>query len=452
MRAYFSTSNRARSATKRLAVVATLALALGACGHADPAPTASSSGSTEPAQTSQEAVGSFGTLENVCGPGEPESSDARGVTDSTIEIGVQNDATNTLQPGLGEVYLTIAEAFADWCNDAGGINGRQIEIVNRDGQITQAAATVVDACQSDFMLVGGGTPFDAPTVDPRVGCELGSIPAYAASPVANRAELQALPLRVSPEESNVGLYRLLQDEYADEFEKTGMLAIDVESLLLPYEATRDGIDQSGLGNVVSFQKLPLTVDEYRTYVEPLVDKVDNLVPSPADNTNLFQAMVDVGYEPAVMTGAANLYSPATIESLKATGLDVPFYLGMPTFPLELADQNPTVQKMIELEKQVDPDAEINSSAWAAWLLFAQSATECGDGLTVDCVISKATKDTKYTAGGILAPVDLSNPTAATPCVAVMSVDANGFAYEEDLTQPTDSIFNCDPDNVINLEG
>ena len=49
-----------------------------------------------------------------------------------------------------------ATAFADWCNAAGGINGRKIVIDNRDAALFNAAQQTTAACQSDFMAVGGG--------------------------------------------------------------------------------------------------------------------------------------------------------------------------------------------------------------------------------------------------------------------------------------------------------
>ncbi len=47
--------------------------------------------------------------------------------------------------------------------------------------------------------------------------------------------------------------------------------------------------------------------------------------------------------------------------------------------------------------------------WITWLLFAKSASACEE-LTVDCVIDNATADKAYTAGGLMAPIDTSDPT------------------------------------------
>ncbi|CAN5662715.1 hypothetical protein BH10ACT1_BH10ACT1_17060 [soil metagenome] len=426
-----------------------------ACGHSDPP---AASGTTAPGGTETTtaaadtaAPGDFGTLKGVCGPGEAKSIKGRGITDDAIQIGVLNDATASLAPGLGAIYLDTAKAFTDWCNEAGGINGRKITWVGRDAQITQAAARITDACQSDFMLVGGATPFDANTVEPRLACELGAIPSYAASPEATQSKLQALPTRVPATEANLGLERLLEDQYGDAFKKIGVLAVDTPSLLAPTQVFASALDKAGY-EVTSFQKIPLTVDNWRTFVQPLVGKVDALAVPSADATGLFRAMNDVGYVPDVMV-ASNGYSEGLITSLKATPIEAPLYLSTNLFPLELADQNPAVKLALELTEEQGSKYPVDAGAipsWESWVLFAQAATACGDDLTVDCVIEKATTQTDYDAGGLMAPVDLTDPTAISPCVAILTADAEGFHYDEKLTKPTDGVFNCDPKNITKV--
>lgn len=393
-------------------------------------------------------------MEGICGPGEPTGSPARGVTPTEIQVGVLNDATSTLSPGLGAIYLVVAEAFTEWCNAAGGINGRRITFVSRDAGITQAAARVTDACQSDFMLVGGATPFDANTVAPRLDCDLGAIPAYAASPEAITSDLQALPTRVAFEQANIGVLRLLEGTYGDAFDRIGMLAIDTPSLLQPAEAAAKAIGNAGY-DVVSFQKLPLTADSWRTYVQPLQGKADAVLPAPVDPTGFFRAMRDVGYQPEVLLNlSGSAYGPQLIDSLEAAPVDAPYYVGTTLYPLELADENPAVKLALDLTEATGTDLPVDPGAnavWASWLLFAQSATACGNDLTMACVIDGATRQTDYTAGGLLSPVDLSDPTAIPACIAVLSADADGFHYERELTQPTDDVFNCDPANVAEVE-
>ena len=97
----------------------------------------------------------------ICEPGPGGASSVRGVGAKTINIAVENDASNTIVPGLEVEFTQQATAFADWCNAAGGIDGRKIVIDNRDAALFNVASQMTAACQSDFMAVGGGYAIDA---------------------------------------------------------------------------------------------------------------------------------------------------------------------------------------------------------------------------------------------------------------------------------------------------
>src|ERR1700685_3834761 len=101
------------------------------------------------------------------------ASSVRGVGDKTINIAVENDASNTIVPGLEVEFTQQATAFADWCNAAGGITGRKIVLDNRDAALFNVAAQMTQACQTDFMAVGGGYAIDASGVPIREKCGLG---------------------------------------------------------------------------------------------------------------------------------------------------------------------------------------------------------------------------------------------------------------------------------------
>ena len=75
----------------------------------------------------------------ICEPGPGGASTVRGVGSKTINIAEFNDASNTIDPGLEAEFPQQATAFADWCNAAGGIDGRKIVIDNRDAALFNAA-------------------------------------------------------------------------------------------------------------------------------------------------------------------------------------------------------------------------------------------------------------------------------------------------------------------------
>lgn len=430
------------------ALLATALFALSACGHSSPDASNSGTAATTTVAT-QDEPGVFGKMGRICAPadGAVAPSDVRGVTDTEIQIGVLNDAGNSLAPGLGASYPKVAKAFAEWCNDAGGINGRKIVITDRDAKLFNSASVVVDACASDFMLVGGGAALDEPTIAPREKCKLGSIPSLNASYADQISDYSAVVGRTSPKESNWGLFRLLEPQYADAFEKIGIIALDTPDVRSAYENFQAALESKGLG-VTSFQAVSQNLDNVRTYIQPLVGTSEALVlafPAP----EIFQAVKDVGYAPEVVVDQGSaFYNNAAVDTLAQVPLGAPVYTASTTYPLDLAAENATAAKLVELEKaafgEVDP---ANVTPWITWLLFAQSASAC-EVLTVDCVIEHATSDDAFTAGGLMAPVDMTDPTKVNSCLAVNTVSGDGIVYDEKLTDADVGPFNCDPANVI----
>ncbi len=85
-------------------------------------------------------------------------------------------------------------------------------------------------------------------------------------------------------------------------------------------------------------------------------------------------------------------------------------------------------------------------------MWAKSASACGADLTVSCVLNQAAATRDWDAGGIQAPIEslsMTNPQPS-PCFALLKTEPNRFVYDKTLTQPNQSIWNCDPKNVVHL--
>ncbi|QCW50087.1 ABC transporter substrate-binding protein [Nocardioides dongxiaopingii] len=111
-----------------------------------------------------------------CGAGgreegdEPgEEVDTVGVTDTSVKIGAHFPLTGVAAPGYSEIP-TGAQAYFDYVNAAGGINGRTIEyVVKDDGYDPSKTGAVTNELVLDeeiFAMVGGlGTPTHRTVVD-----------------------------------------------------------------------------------------------------------------------------------------------------------------------------------------------------------------------------------------------------------------------------------------------
>jgi Periplasmic binding protein len=394
----------------------------------------------------------------ICAPGPGGASSVRGVGDKTINIAVENDASNTIVPGLEAEFAEQATAFADWCNAAGGIDGRKIVIDNRDAALFNAATQMTAACQNDFMAVGGGFAIDQASVPIREKCGLGQISAYVPSIAGAMATDQVDPGGTNTDSITAGWYGALTKAYPKAVKVAGMGSDDTPSDVQP--ETKDEFAAEAQGwKVVDFLLPPTSVENWAPYVEQYQQKgVTALWPADTANFTPFaQAMATAGYHPAFVILGTQFANSPTQQAVVANPSLPPVYVETQWWPLSLASQNPSTEELVTIMHKyakgdsIDFDDEIGAESW---LLWAKSASACGASLTVTCVLNNAAATTNWDAGGIEAPIaklTLSNENPQpSPCFAMMQFTTKGIIYDKKLTDPTQSIWNCNPKNVVHL--
>jgi ABC-type branched-subunit amino acid transport system substrate-binding protein len=440
------------------AATAVLLVGITACGRSGstssgPAAAAGSSSGT----SSVPSKGDFGSLKGICGPGNATGGSGRGISKTAIKVGTMADPGASVAPGLGEEFFQVGTSFVKWCNAAGGINGRKIQLTEYDAKYFNVAQQMIDACQSEFMLVGNGNAVDAPGAKPRVACGLGEIPSYSTSPeaIASGLQIQATPNPVN--QFQVGPYRLMGLTYPD-VKKQGLAIAgsNVASLKPDSERARDATEKIGY-KVVDYSERPPAVDNYRPYFERIKQSgakgyndttLSNLSPELA-------AYKNTGTNLSWWMMGNQLYNADTIKAVKAQGAPTKLYQYFSHLPFELSGQFPVVQQIkgIMSAGVADPKySDFTALAFNAWTLWAKSATACGTDLTQACVLEKAGSEKAWTAGGFFPARDTNpkNPLAPT-CYVIMDATPNGFVYDKAVTQPNSSVYNCDPNNVVNLE-
>jgi ABC-type branched-subunit amino acid transport system substrate-binding protein len=437
-------------------LVALVAVGCGRSGSSTPGGTTSSS-APAPAPASSSAgiaAGDFGTATKVCRPGSGTGGPGgRGIVGKTIHIGTLADPGAAAAPGLEQEFFDVADAFSKWCNAAGGINGRTIVVDKLDAKLFEGGAQVTQACQKDFMLVGGGNALDAPDVKPRISCKLGQIPGYTVSPEATAAGLQVSPNASVPHVYPVGILRLLADAYPDSKQGLGIAGSSLASLTPQGTRAQEAWEKLGY-KVSTLQPRPALVDNYRPWIEQMKAagaKADFEIVAQ-DATPIFTAMSNTGFKPEFALFAQTFYSDKSVQAAKSVSYFPPSYVNFYNLPFELADKYPVVAQ----EKSILAASKSNPSftsfvplGFDAWVLWAQSATACGDNLTQDCVLKNAAAHPSWDAGGLFAPVD-TNPAThkTTDCVVVMRLTKTGFVYDQKVTNPNKGIYNCDPRNLV----
>jgi hypothetical protein len=411
------------------------------------------------AASASNSSGAWPGVGKICEPGPGGASTVRGVGATTINIAVFNDAANTITPGLEVEFPQQATAFADWCNAAGGIDGRKIVVDNRDAALFNAAQQTTAACQSDFMAVGGGMALDQPAVPIREKCGPGQISGYVVSNVSLLASDQVDPGGGNTDSVPAGYFGAMTNAYPKAVKAAGMGAGDTPSVLQPETKAEFGAEAQGW-KVVDFLEPPVSVENWAPYVEQYQQKgVTALWPADDSNFTPFaQAMTTAGYHPAFVLLGTQFDNIQTQKDVADNPSLPPVYIETAWWPLAQASQNPSTEELVTVMHKYAKGDRIDfddEEGVESWLLWAKAASACGAAnLTVTCVLNHAAATRNWDAGGIQAPIaslTLSNENPQpSPCFAMLKVEAKGIVYDKALTHPTQSIWNCNSKNVVQL--
>ncbi|WP_327432349.1 ABC transporter substrate-binding protein [Streptomyces sp. NBC_01236] len=427
----------------RRLLIAALVLALAGCSARSA--TSSSDVPSKSAPGGSAAQGDFGTLKNVCHDGSPKAVTSQGVTTTDIKVGVFSDVGFTKNPE----FVNAAKVFTSWCNDAGGINGRQLVPTTRDAKLFEGRQRMIEACREDFALVGGGTAFDGTAVKDRLKCLLPEFPAQSVQLEAFGADLsvQTLPAGVGYA-SYPGYYSwLIKEAYPDSAGHIGIISGDIPTTKVLANEAKELLPALG-GKVTYTDLYPAAgVADWTPYAQTIKSKkLKGLIFNGdfASLAKLEQALTNTGYKLDWVDANNNAYGPAFIK-LAGTGLDTQTnFADLSGFsPLEQASGNPATKKVVDLFAKYAPGAQVTLPAlraFSAWLLFASAASDCAE-LTRKCVYDNTVKQKAWTGGGLQAPADLTSPTNPPTCFNVVKATSKGWTAAD--FKPDQGAYRCD---------
>lgn len=454
---------------RKLIVTVTVLAALAAgCGDRGDDPSASpggDGGTDTPGATTPASGegGDWGDLTGVCGPNEgggaipdlgPE--EVQGLSEDTITLGTVADPGNTVRPGLNQALFDASDAFVQWCNEQGGINGKQIDLTKRDTGLFEYEPVVGEACNEDFALVGGGAIQDDLWPEVGAACGLIDIAGFAVTPdkagVANQDPFDTRTIQPLPNASDqfpVGPMLLLAEEFPEAGDRVGIIYGDMQTLIDQKEKEERAYAAIGHTVVHTDTYNLLGEGNWRPFATSLQSSdVQFLrwVGEPNDAGAMEQAMSQVGFVPAVRVYEANFYDPVYLDSAGPAAEGA--FVGLSFHPLEEADDNPATALYLENVDKVDGQVSVlGLQSTSAWLLFATAAKECDleNNLSRSCILEKAGAITEWTAGGLHSP---SSPgtNEASRCWLVMTVEDGAFTR----WGPTDEPFRCDDSFVVDV--
>jgi hypothetical protein len=398
----------------------------------------------------------FGDLESPCGEAEDGAAAAsateQGVTDSQIVIGYGDDAGYQVSPGLSHETSDAIEAMIDWCNEQGGINGRQIVGNYYDAAITDVVNAMTQACGEVFMLVGNAWALDSAQEETRLGCGLPSVPTYSVSPDFANAPLmyQSVPnpADVYPAGWAEQVAELFPDEVKNSTVMFGNFAATID--------TKDKVLQTFDDFGFEFLDCPIEYNiagepDWKPFAQRMADCGAEVVyysgqPYP-NMQNLLDDAAQVGFDPIWLTDS-NAYLQSFAD-WNATGNGDRVYLRTAFTPFEQADSNPATQQYLDIVTEHGGDtSQLGEQATSSFLLWATAAKECGADLTRECVLDQLSQITSWTGGGLHAE---SNPGGNMPPECAMLLKLDGTTWTQ-ASPEEEGEFDCNPDGAIELTG
>ncbi|HWJ97178.1 MAG TPA: hypothetical protein VNQ33_03395, partial [Acidimicrobiales bacterium] len=246
---------------KLLGLLAVLALTVAAasCGDrgSDSSGGTDSGSTTAPASDGAGGKGDWGDLKGVCGPKEkggevPSGDDSQGVSEDSITLGTVADPGFSARPGLNQEIFDAGDAFVEWCNAAGGINGKQLKLNKHDAKLTDYKPALDDACKTDFAMVGGGAVQDNLWETTGKACDLIDVAGFAVTPekagLAGQQPSETRTVQPVPNPGDryiVAGLKLVDDKFPGALDKTGFLTADFQTLAAQFTKESQGFEAEG---------------------------------------------------------------------------------------------------------------------------------------------------------------------------------------------------------------
>ena len=340
------------------------------------------------------------------------------------------------RPGLNQEIFDTATAFVDWCNEAGGINGKQLELNLHDAAITEYQPVMQESCQSDFAIVGSGAVQDNFWESTGAACGLIDIAGFSVTAekagLAGRDALEARSVQPVPNASDrfqVGSFVAVDADFPDAAERSGIVYGDLDTIIAQEDKVKDGLEQIGHTFVHEAAYNILGEANWAPFAQALQDDDVQFLHFVGEGENfaqLIQAMDEIDYRPEEIVLETNLYDQNWVDAAGPAADGV--FIRTVFWPFEEADANPATQQYLDLlteSRRQDRPARRPVDVVVAPVRPAARDCDLDNDLTRTCVLERAAAAEDWTGGGLHAP---TNPGSnePTPCTIVLPVEDGAF--------------------------
>ena len=395
-----------------------------------------------------------GTLPVPCGEGEapPGAVPAgeTGVSQDEIKIAVISDRAGQIKVPTAGIEESV-QAFVDWCNGFGGINGRTLALTKIDSKLFSHLEATQEACNAGvWAIVGSGSVSDNQGAQAMVDCGLVEVPAYTATTAKADSDrlVQPLPNPSATFNSAPAVYQV--DNHPEAVKKAALLWGGIDTARSQAERIKEAYEKVGFTFVYE-KETEVIQENYIAEAKAMKDKgvqYVNFVNSTAEAVKLLKDIETQKVDPEVIELGQQYYDPQLLDAGSAAEGVV---VQLNTVPFEDADESPALQAYLDAYDQLGAKIEPTSlgvQAWSAGLLFATAVKSLGDDLSRDSLLA-ALKDVHEWDGGGLHGTSDPGANKGAPCLAFTQVVDGAFAR---LYPEEPATFDCNADYAIPLEG
>ena len=249
------------------------------------------------------------------------------------------------------------DAFVEFCNSLGGINGRRLVLKHYDSKILNEGDAMKQACDDDiFALVGSGSVQDDQGALTMVQCKLVEVAAYTATYVKGLSPRVFSPVPNPGTEYAVGPGKFIAEQFPDAVKKAAILWPNLPVGRTQAARQRDAYSQAAGFEFVYSNPTDVLVQDWGPIVSAVRDTGAEWITditTLSEMEHLLQAMNDAGWKPTVVDLGQQYYD----ESLPGKpGTDGALVLTN-TVPFEEARPEPRAPGVLEVaEAGVAEDA------------------------------------------------------------------------------------------------
>jgi branched-chain amino acid transport system substrate-binding protein len=408
------------------------------------------SSTTKPSSTT--ASTSSSTTTTASSQRTPRGAPSPGVTATTVNVGQVDDLTLPIS-GLFKGAQDGTQAYFDYVNSLGGVNGRKIKLDAQDSAYSNGVVANNTAAQikNDFALVGGFSLDDA-AEEPLIASAKMPDVAYPLDP-----ELSNLPASYSPVPNNdndfsTTIFKVLKKKFPQIIKHVGILwANATPSTVLAEKAFERGMKSQGFKIVYDAGFTP----SQTTFLA-------NVLTMKARGVQLFfaQALPDAYAATVAKEMQQQNFHPINVEAdaysanlIKEGGAAVNgMYIEIGYLLYLGADGHlPAVKLFTKWMKKADPSANFELQAlfgWAAAQLFVEGLRNAGSPPTRASLEAALNKITSFSASGLITTSDPAHNVPGS-CVILAQVQ-NGNVVRVSPT-PKSGFF-CLPGSLLPAPG